>query len=109
MREASGHITVNERQPTDRFNDYVEEKIQLWLKEHRANIAIEPQTAPEYEVAFFDEETLGEVSCLVVIHDGFQLWRAWETSSNPRLALGQSLAALKVDEDISASEANITH
>jgi len=92
MREPVGHITVNERIPSQRFHRFVDEKIKDWMKDHN----LEEQPA-EYEVAFFDEDPLGEISCLVVIHSGKQLWRSWETADNPRLALHRSIEHLHND------------
>lgn len=92
MREPVGHITVNERIPSQRFHRFVDEKIKDWMKDHN----LEEQPA-EYEVAFFDEDPLGEISCLVVIHSGKQLWRSWETADNPRLALYRSIEHLHND------------
>jgi hypothetical protein len=104
MREPSGHVTVNERVPTDRFNEYVEEKIAGWIQDHR----IQQTDDLEYEVAFFDEDSLGEVSCLIVVHTDGQLWRAWETADNPRAALSRSLECLTVNDENSSAE-HITH
>lgn len=94
MQEPTGHVTVNERVPTPRFHRFVEEKLKDWMRDHGL---VEGHT--EYEVAFFDEESLGEVSCLVVIHAGDSLWRSWETADNPRVALARSLENLKIEDD----------
>jgi hypothetical protein len=104
MSQSNGHVTVNEHAPTEKFNRFVDEKVKAWVADHQGE---EPQ-ASEYEVAFFDEDTLGQVSCLVVIHCGGQLWRAWETGDNPRTALGRSLEQLAVDDEASASEGSVT-
>lgn len=98
MREANGHISVNENAPTERFNAYVEEQVAAWIRAHESSSTTVSETTPEYEVAFFDEEAVGEISCLVVIHINDQLWRAWETADNPRAALARTLAALSVDD-----------
>lgn len=106
MAEQMGHVTVNEHVPTEKFNRYVDEKVKAWIGDHEGE-ATQPA---EYEVAFFDEDTLGEVSCLVVIHCGGQLWRAWETGDNPRTALARSLEQLVVDDGVSADEnAKVVH
>jgi|GEM_PF-4050218 len=103
MAEQMGHVTVNEHVPTEKFNRFVDEKVKAWIADHQGE-QTEPE-ASEYEVAFFDEETLGEVSCLVVVHCGGQLWRAWETGDNPRTALARSLEHLAVDDEATATEA----
>jgi hypothetical protein len=94
MRELNGHITVNEHVPTERFHRFVDEKVKDWLKDHGFE-----NTASEYEVAFFDEDVLGEVSCLVVLQLGDQMWRSWETADNPRAALTRTLDHLTIEED----------
>lgn len=100
-KESVGHVTVNEHVPTEKFNRYVDEKVKNWMSDHQG----QDGSTAEYEVAFFDEDTLGEVSCLVVIHCGGQLWRAWETGDNPRTALARSLEHLVVDDEATSSEA----
>jgi hypothetical protein len=97
-----GHVTVNEHVPTEKFNRFVDEKVKAWIADHQDANTEQPS---EYEVAFFDEDSLGEVSCLVVIHCDGQLWRAWETGDNPRMALARSLEFLAVDDEASATEA----
>lgn len=92
MRDPVGHVTVNERIPSQRFSRFVDEKIKDWIHDNDLD-----ETPAEYEVAFFDEDPLGEISCLVVIHSGESLWRSWETADNPRLALKRSLEQLKID------------
>lgn len=98
--QQTGHVTVNEHVPTEKFNRFVDEKVKAWIADHQGD---EPSPS-DYEVAFFDEEALGEVSCLVVVHCGGQLWRAWEVGDNPRLALARSLDRLVVDDEATASE-----
>lgn len=92
MQEPHGHVTVNERVPTQRFHRFVDEKVRDWMREHHVD-----DDPAEYEVAFFDEEPLGEISCLVVVQSGDHFWRSWETADNPRLALRRSLEQLKVE------------
>lgn len=96
MQEAHGHVTMNEQVPSERFSRFVEEKVQDWMKDHGFDMA---KGAATYEVAFFDEEALGQVSCLVIIQRGNELWRAWEEGDNPRTALSRSLEHLKIEED----------
>ena len=103
MSDQMGHVTVNEHVPTEKFNRFVDEKVKTWIGDHEG---ADGQPS-EYEVAFFDEDTLGEVSCLVVIHCGGQLWRAWESGDNPRIALQRSLEQLAVDDEASASESSV--
>lgn len=88
--ETTGHVTINERMPTQRFNRFVDERIRDWVREH--NLDGRPV---DYEVAFFDEDPLGEVSCLIVLNAGGRLWRSWETADNPRLALMRSIENLR--------------
>ncbi len=104
--EQMGHVTVNEHVPTEKFNRFVDEKVKAWIADHQGSDEDQPS---EYEVAFFDEDTLGEVSCLVVIHCGGQLWRAWETGDNPRIALARSLEHLAVDDEATANEAEVSN
>lgn len=107
MHEASGHVTVNERMPSQRFNRFVEEKIKDWIRDHHMEAK---QT--EFEAAFFDEEPLGEVSCLIVVCIDNQMWRGWETADNPRLALRRSLENLHPDmstQDTIESTALVYH
>lgn len=100
QQESIGHVTVNEHTPTEKFTRYVDEKVKGWMSDHQ-----DADGAPtEYEVAFFDEDVLGEVSCLVVVHCGGQLWRAWETGENPRTALARSLERLAIDDEASSTE-----
>lgn len=103
MREPNGHVTVNERIPTQRFHRFVDEKIKDWMRDHEFG-----EQPAEYEVAFFDEDSLGEISCLVVIHSGQHLWRSWETADNPRLALSRSLEQLKENSEEEANSTNQT-
>ena len=90
MQEPNGHVTVNERVPSHRFHRFVEEKVKDWMKEN-----LNDELA-QYEVAFFEEDVLGEVSCLVVIQAGDHLWRSWESADNSRLALSRSLSHLEL-------------
>lgn len=99
LTDAHGHVTVNERMPTQRFHRFVEEKIKDWLHAHQVD-----ESKAEYEVAFFDEDPLGEISCLVVLHTGDQLWRAWETADNPRVALTRSLDGLKPESSLDETD-----
>lgn len=92
--ELIGHVTVNEHMPTERFQRFVEEKVKDWIKDHGFD-----HQRSEYEVAFFDEDALGEVSCLVVVQVGDQMWRSWETADNPRAALSRSIEHLTIEED----------
>ena len=94
VTEHSRHITVNERAPSERFHRFVEEKVRDWMRDHEID-----ESAADYEVAFFDEEALNEISCLVVVHAGGQLYRAWEEADNPRLALRRSLDNLKIEDE----------
>ena len=89
-----GHVTVNERMPSQRFNRFVEEKVQGWLRDNSMDAA-----PVDFEVAFFDEEPLGEVSCLVVISSEGQMWRSWESADNPRLALRRTMENIRPDSD----------
>ncbi len=90
MRESAGQVKFNERNLNDRLQRFVDEKIRHWIENH------EPYENPtDYEVAFFDEEALGEISCLIVVQSGAKMWRSWETASNPRLAFSRSLEQLE--------------
>ncbi len=100
MREPNGHVTVNEHVPTEKFSRFVEEKVQSWMSEHHAKDG----SPSEYEVAFFDEDVLGEVSCLIVIHCGGQLWRAWESGDTPRAALAKTIESLAVDDEATSAD-----
>jgi hypothetical protein len=106
MLESTGHVTVNERVPSQRFHRFVDEQIKAWLKENNLT-----ESPTEYEVAFFDEDSLDESSCLIVIHAGETLWRAWETADNPRSALRLSLENLRIDGEDEGDlvEPSITH
>ncbi len=99
MREPLGHVTINERIPSQRFHRFVDEKIKDWMHDHQ----LEDRPA-EYEVAFFDEDSLGEISCLVVIQAGPKSWRSWETADNPRLALSRSIDRLQENSDLQESK-----
>ena len=87
-------ITVNERVPSHRFHRFVDEKVRSWIRDQGLR-----ENDFDYEVAFFDEEPLGEVSCLIVLQSADHMWRSWETSDNPRFALLKSLEHLKVGFD----------
>jgi hypothetical protein len=91
----NGHVTVNERTPSHRFHRFVDEKIKDWVKDQEIT-----QQPTEYEVAFFNEDAIGEVSCMVVIHSGPALWRSWETADSPQLALKRSLEHLRPETDV---------
>jgi hypothetical protein len=104
MREPSGHITVNERLPSNRFTRFVDEKIKNWMKDHHLE-----DDRSEYEVAFFNEDTIGEISCLVVIHAGNAMWRSWETADNPQLALRRSIERLEPESAESGPEFTLRH
>jgi hypothetical protein len=92
QNQSQSHVTVNERMPSVRFHRFVEEKVKDWIREHDISA-----TEADFEVAFFDEEALGETSCLVIVHSGDHLWRSWETADNPRTALSRSLDHLRED------------
>ena len=105
MADQTGHITVNERVPNERFNKFVEEQVRGWVREHAIS-----EDATDYEVAFFDEDQLGEVSCLVVIHNGEHLWRSWQSADNPRIALRRTLERLHEDfERLENESPYLTH
>ncbi len=93
MVEQNGHVTVNERIPSQRFHRFVDEKMKDWINDN------EMLDNTEYEVAFFDEDSLGEVSCLIVLQSGDRMWRAWESADNPRAALKRSIESLSIEED----------
>ena len=93
------HVTVNEHVPSDRFNRYVDEQIQEWLRDHDVS-----DENHDYEVAFFDEDPLGEVSCLVVVRANDHLWRSWESADNPQRALCRSLERLHEDLENASSD-----
>lgn len=99
---SNGHVTVNERMPSQRFHRFVDTKMRDWLRDHDLN-----EGNAEYEVAFFDEEPLGETSCLVVVHSGPKMWRSWESADNPREALRQSIDRLRLEDEI--DEPVVTH
>jgi hypothetical protein len=86
------NVTVNEKSPTPSFNRWVDERVRDWMRDHE----IEGEQT-DYEVAFFDEDSIGEVSCLVVIHAGNHVWRSWESASSPRASLSRSLERLHED------------
>lgn len=105
MIEPNGHVTVNERVPSQRFNRFVDESIREWMRDQ--GLDDEPS---EYEVAFFDEDPIGETSCLIVVQVGGELWRSWETADNPRVALQRSLEQLKRDREAESTQSNeFTH
>jgi hypothetical protein len=106
LESSSGHVTVNERAPSQRFQRFVEEQIKLWIKENSLN---DPNM--EYEIAFFDEDPLGETSCLIVVQSGELLWRAWETADNPRAALKLSIEHLRLEgeDEEDLVEPSLTH
>ncbi len=81
-----GHVTINERNPSSRFSRFVDERMKDWMRDYLDDL---PET--DYEVSFFDEDPLGEISCLVIVQSGETLWRAWESADNPRTALKRSL------------------
>lgn len=87
-----GQVKFNERSLNDGLQRFVDENIRRWLMAQ--NIGPDPT---DYEVAFFDEDTLGEVSCLITVNSGARLWRSWETATNPRLAFNRSLEHLHPD------------
>ena len=87
-----GHVTINERNPSSRFNRFVDERMKDWMRDYLDDL---PDT--DYEVSFFDEDPLGEISCLVIVQSGETLWRAWESADTPRTALKRSLHHLHTD------------
>ena len=121
--EAIGHVTVNERIPSQRFHKFVDEKMKDWMIDHihqgeqAADLPF-PQTnslhlgGTDYEVSFFDEDPLGEISCLVVVQSGDTMWRAWESADNPRSALSRSLEHLhtaEIDENGDNGDDQLPH
>lgn len=88
--EAVGVVTFNERSATALFERFVQDEVRRWLEDR--DEASPPLT---YEIAFFDEDSLNEVSCLVAINAQGQLMRSWETADNPRMALKRSLERLE--------------
>lgn len=91
--ETVGKISVNEKNPTSRLQRYVQERIKLWLDSQD----LDKQTPSDYEVAFFDEDAIGEVSCLITVQAGETQWRSWETGESPQAALNRSLENMHID------------
>ena len=102
MREQSSHVTVNEQVPSVRFRRFVEDEVTTWMQHEGV-----AELPAEYEVAFFDEDHTGEISCLVVIHCGADIWRSWESADNPRMALQRSLEHLKIEIQGEPSQSSI--
>lgn len=88
--QISGHVTVNERIPSERFTRFVDEKMKDWVRDQE--IAAD---AFDYEVSFFDEDSIDEVSCMALVQAGSHIWRSWETADNPRLALRRALEGMR--------------
>jgi hypothetical protein len=86
------NVTVNERSPSPSLNRAVDERIRDWMRDHEID-----GEKTDYEVAFFDEDPTGEVSCLVVLHAGEHVWRSWEAAGSPTAALTRSLERLHED------------
>jgi hypothetical protein len=99
MLDSNGQVTVNEHSPSQRFHRYVSERMKDWMRERE----LDGESAG-YEVAFFDEDSLGEVSCLVIFQNDGEIWRAWETADNPRLALQRCLENLRPESEIDESD-----
>lgn len=99
MNDLTGQVTVNERAPNPRFHRFVDESIRDWLRENDID-----DHSTEYQVSFFDEDPLGEVSCMIVLQSGENLWRSWETADNPRIAFRRSLDQMRVEVGLEADE-----
>lgn len=91
--ETVGRISVNDQNPTSRLQRYVEERVKRWLVSQELDEA-KPM---DFEVAFFNEEVVGEVSCLITVQAGETQWRSWETGESPQSALNRSLENMHVD------------
>jgi hypothetical protein len=88
-----GRISVNEKTPNSRLQRYVEEKVKQWL----VSQDLSDGGPADFEVAFFNEDTPNEVSCLITIQAGETQWRSWETGESPQAALNRSLDNMHLD------------
>ena len=96
MRENLGEIKFNEHGLSDSgLQRFVDDKMRQWLKSE--GLAEGPT---DYEVSFFDEDVLGEVSCMIAVHCGSKSWRSWESADNPRTAFFRSIENLHGDSEL---------
>jgi hypothetical protein len=91
---AYGQVTINQKSPTQTFQRFVDEQVTAWLEAHNLNVS-----ESVYDVSFFSEEALDEMSCMISIESNGQTWRAWETADNHRIALARSLERLQPEVD----------
>ena len=80
-----GQVTFNDRAATALLEGYVDDQVRSWLDGRNES------DLTRYEVAFFDEDSLSEVSCLVALFSDGRLLKSWESADDPRLALKRSL------------------
>lgn len=97
MYDSLGMVKFNERILNDRLQRFVDEHMRQWLRDQGIEIESEPAN---YEVSFFNEDVLDEVSCLITAQSGSRSWRSWETAPNARLAFGLSLERLHLDTQL---------
>ncbi len=93
MHDSLGSVKYNERTLHDRLSRDVDEKMRHWLRERRLD-----EGPSGYEVSFFDEDILEEVSCLIMVQARNRRWRSWETAPNARQAFILSIERLRLSE-----------
>ena len=94
----SARITVNDRSADAEFASHVNSEIERWASNAGLDLSAgdseNDSAARDFQVAFFDEDHVGKVSCLIVVKECERLWRAWESASDLRQALTMSLSTL---------------
>lgn len=96
MTHLNGQITYNDKTTDSRFNRFVEEKIKGWIQQ---NFSMEDENS-SFHVAFFDESSIGEVSCLLEVTVNNDHWRSWEMADNARVALSRSIDQLAIESNM---------
>lgn len=94
MYDSLGTVKYNEHLITDRLQRSVDEKLRHWMHEQHLD-----GSPARYEVSFFDEDILEEVSCMVLVQSGNREWRSWETAANARQAFSLSLERMHESEN----------
>lgn len=86
MHIVSGIVTYNEAMSNPLLNNYVEERMDEWLVKHHME-----DNVMDYEVAFFDEESPEDISCLVLLQMGPYICQSWQNGVSTEEALEKSL------------------
>lgn len=92
MQLGTCQVSFNEQGCDTQLEKFVDTNIRTWIDSSGIGDEL-----TDYEVEFFAEESIGNVSCLIVVQSGPKMWRSWETGDDPQTAFYRSLENLQKD------------